>query len=686
MNINYRPEIDGLRAIAVISVIFYHANVVIFDEKLFKGGFIGVDIFFVISGYLITSLILRELNTTQSFSFMNFYERRVRRILPPLFFVMLLCFPFAWVHLGPANFIDFSKSILYSIGFSSNFYFWDMGHQYAAANSLLKPFLHTWSLSIEEQYYIIFPIFLFIIFRYLRNYLLLFLIVSFIFSLLLADWGSKNYPSATFYFLHSRAWELIVGSFLAFSEIYQHYKKNNLITQNLLSFIGFFIILFSIIFGKTHFPHPSFYTLAPVLGVCLVILFSNKNTFIAKILSTKFFVGTGLISYSLYLWHYPIFAFARINELDPGNILNFLTLIIPIIILSILTYFFIEKPSRNRETKFKIILYSIFLLLIVIITLNLLVINKDGFKKRMPPLLQGINFNTPPWKLLKNDNNEICHNKKNGCVFNLSSKKKVFMIGDSHSAALMFNLKDRVVKRNYSFTTFTLDGCIYFKGFNMINKHTKIIDKKCNNDYFLELDNKLKNQQNSIIILSGRLPLYLNNSRFDNQEGGVENGDWPYLYHSVGQFNSIQSSFRNSIHTISKNNKIILIYPIPEVGINIKDKILATSQKNVFLKENYNFDEFLEPKKVFTTSYNTYTQRTKSSFDLLNSIKGKNIYKIYPHKLFCNNQIKNRCMTHDNEHIFYWDDDHTSLQGSKMINDLILKEIKKIEMDFNKSN
>jgi len=686
MNINYRPEIDGLRAIAVISVIFYHANVVIFDEKLFKGGFIGVDIFFVISGYLITSLILRELNTTQSFSFINFYQRRVRRILLPLFFVMLLCFPVAWVHLDPGNFIDFSKSILYSIGFSSNFYFWDMGQQYAAANSLLKPFLHTWSLSIEEQYYIIFPIFLFIIFRYLRNYLLLFLIVSFIFSILLADWGSKNYPSATFYFLHSRAWELIAGSFLAFSEIYQHYKKNNLITQNSLSFIGFFIILFSIIFGKTHFPHPSFYTLAPVLGVCLVILFSNKNTFIAKILSTKFFVGTGLISYSLYLWHYPIFAFARINELDPGNILNFLTLIIPIIILSILTYFFIEKPSRNRETKFKIILSSIFFLLIIIITLNLLVINKDGFKKRMPPLLQGINFNTPPWKLLKNDNNEICHNKKNGCVFNPSSKKKIFMIGDSHSAALMFNLKDRVVKRNYSFTTFTLDGCLYFKGFNLINKHTKIIDKKCNNDYFLELDNMLKNQQNSIIILSGRFPLYLNNSRFDNQEGGVENGDWPYLYHSLGQFNNIQSSFRNSIQTISKNNKIILIYPIPEVGLNIKDKILATSQKNVFLKENYNFDDFLKPKKVFTTSYNTYIQRTKSSFDLLNSIKGKNIYKIYPHELFCNNQIKNRCMTHNNEHIFYWDDDHTSLQGSKMINDLILKEIKKIKIDFNKSN
>ena len=170
MNINYRPEIDGLRAIAVISVIFYHANVVIFDEELFKGGFIGVDIFFVISGYLITSLILRELNTTQSFSFINFYQRRVRRILLPLFFVMLLCFPVAWVHLDPGNFIDFSKSILYSIGFSSNFYFHYSGLQYGTEDGLLKPLLHTWSLSVEEQYYILFPVILLIIFKFFRKF------------------------------------------------------------------------------------------------------------------------------------------------------------------------------------------------------------------------------------------------------------------------------------------------------------------------------------------------------------------------------------------------------------------------------------------------------------------------------------------------------------------------------------
>ena len=143
MKIRYRPEIDGLRAIAVISVILYHAQITIFDFETFKGGFIGVDIFFVISGYLITSIILKELVATGSFSFKHFYERRIRRIIPVLLFVMLASLPFGWMLLLTDNFIDFSKSILYSIGFSSNLYFWYTGQEYAAESGLLKPFLHT---------------------------------------------------------------------------------------------------------------------------------------------------------------------------------------------------------------------------------------------------------------------------------------------------------------------------------------------------------------------------------------------------------------------------------------------------------------------------------------------------------------------------------------------------------------
>ena len=198
MKITYRPEIDGLRAIAVSAVILYHAQIIILGQKLFKGGFIGVDIFFVISGYLITSLILKELITTGCFSFKDFYERRVRRILPALLVVILASLPFAWMYLLPDSFLDFSKSILYSLSFGSNFYFHFSGQQYGAESGLLKPFLHTWSLSVEEQFYILFPIFLLIIFRFFNKYLIHIFMFGFFISLGVADWSSKNSSSISY--------------------------------------------------------------------------------------------------------------------------------------------------------------------------------------------------------------------------------------------------------------------------------------------------------------------------------------------------------------------------------------------------------------------------------------------------------------------------------------------------------
>ena len=187
MKINYRPEIDGLRTLAVLSVIIYHAQFSLSDKILLKGGFLGVDIFFVISGYLITSLILKELKTTNNFSFFYFYQRRARRILPVLFTVMVASIPFAWLYLLPARLIDFSKSILYSIGFNSNFYFHYSGLRYGAEDGLLKPFLHTWSLSVEEQFYVIFPVILILIFKFFKKYLFHLFIIGFFTSLLLAN-------------------------------------------------------------------------------------------------------------------------------------------------------------------------------------------------------------------------------------------------------------------------------------------------------------------------------------------------------------------------------------------------------------------------------------------------------------------------------------------------------------------
>ena len=338
MKKNYRPEIDGLRAFAVLGVILYHANITFSGIQPFKGGFIGVDIFFVISGYLITSIILNELTTTGSFSFKYFYERRIRRIIPVLLFVMISSIPFAWMYLMPENLIDYSYSQLSSLGFGSNFYFWDIGQKYGAMNGLLKPFLHTWSLSVEEQFYIFFPLTLLIVLKYCRKYLIQVLIFNFIFSLILAEWTSRNYPSISFYFIHTRVWELMAGSILAYLEITFGRENKNKFFCYSFPIIGFLLILHSFFFFNDQMLHPSIYTLSPIVGTSLIIWFSNKDEIITKILSLKIIVGIGLISYSLYLWHYPIFAFARISNLIQGEIYNKLLLGMTILILSIISY------------------------------------------------------------------------------------------------------------------------------------------------------------------------------------------------------------------------------------------------------------------------------------------------------------------------------------------------------------
>ena len=353
MKLLYRPEIDGLRAIAVGAIILYHAQITILGYQPFKGGFIGVDIFFVISGYLITSIVLNELVTTGSFSLKYFYERRIRRIHPALLFVILVSLPFAWMYLLPSNLLDFSKSILYSLGFSSNFYFYFSGQQYGAVNGLFKPFLHTWSLSVEAKYYILFPIFFLIVIKILRKYLIHILILGLVISLVLAEWGNSNHPSFNFYFLPTRVWELLAGSILAYFEITNGHRSKNNTLNLILPTIGLLLIGYSILFFNDEMFHPSFYTLSPIIGVCLIIWFSNKDELITKILSTKLFVGIGLISYSLYLWHYPIFAFGRITSFIDTNITNKLIVFGILLILSILSYFFVEKLFRNKNFDFK---------------------------------------------------------------------------------------------------------------------------------------------------------------------------------------------------------------------------------------------------------------------------------------------------------------------------------------------
>ena len=431
MKLNYRPEIDGLRAIAVLSVVFYHAKFSFFEKGLFVGGFLGVDIFFVISGYLITKLILIELNTTGNFSFSKFYERRARRILPALFVVMFFSIVAGYIILLPHPFSDFSKSILYQLGFISNFYFWSYYHfGYMTENALMLPFLHTWSLSVEEQFYLIFPIFLFLIFNFYRKGLNAIIIIGILISLMLSHYSSTKYESLTFYMLPFRGWELLAGALLASSEIFLDKKKfsfKNKLYEKILTLLSLSIILLYIFFFDSRLPHPSFYTSFLIVAVCIIIWFSNEDDIVTRLLSQKLLVGVGLISYSLYLWHYPIFSFARHLEgpnFENNTILKIL-IILSSIILSAITFLFIEKKFRNSNLKFK--KFSVYLItcLGILLIPCWLIIKNIGYESRLNLSKFQKNFiNVDVYAVEQLDTIKNLKNEE--------SKKKILVIGNSH--------------------------------------------------------------------------------------------------------------------------------------------------------------------------------------------------------------------------------------------------------------
>ena len=660
MKISYRPEIDGLRAIAVSVVILYHSNINLFGHKYFEGGFIGVDIFFVISGYLITSIIFKELITTGSFNLKYFYERRARRILPVLLFVMLVSFLFAWMYLLPISFIDFSNSILYSLGFSSNFFFHYSGQEYASPSGLYKPFLHTWSLSVEEQFYIIFPATLLIAFKYFRKYLAHILIIGCLISLGLAEWTSRNFPSLSFYFLHTRLWELLIGSILAFYEIKRGHRTNYKILNLILPFVGLLLICHSVFFFNDKIYHPSILTLSPIIGVSLIIWFSNKDDFITKILSSKLFVGIGLISYSLYLWHYPIFAFMRITQFSYENKIGQIFSIIILFLLSITSYKVIEKPFRNKKYQFKKLFIILGIFIIFLISVNFYVIYENGIKSRIPKIFQN--------RLTKSLNREDYYQKEN--------TQKVVLIGDSHSASLEYNLNEEIKKNELSFYRFK--PFMYLKDFNRVNRKTNNFGKVSTDN---EIDNFLASNSELIVILHFRWSLKILETHYDNKEGYKEESNLTYEYYlepvniNTTSQQQRQKYLREEVISrinfiINQGHKLILVYPIPEMAFDVPRQL-----NSKFIKSRLNFSKFSIP--ILSGSYEVFKKRQKPIFEILDNVKSPNIYRVYPHKYFCDTVVKDRCIANDEENIFYHDDDHLSLIGSKYAVDEIIKKIKK---------
>jgi len=342
MSLSYRPEIDGLRALAVLPVILFHAGF-----SWFAGGFVGVDIFFVISGYLIGYIIF-EKHAAGTFSLLEFYENRARRILPALFVVIFCCVPMAWLWADAAQWDEFSKSLTWVSLFVSNHFFWGESG-YFAESAELKPLLHTWSLAIEEQYYLVFPLIVMAFFRFGLNRLAGLLITLTLLSFAFCLWFAGQDPDGSFFFAPARVWELLIGAICAIIHIRAKGKTIGSGLANGLSLLGVILILWSIVALNPATAFPSYWTLAPVIGTALIILFACKETLVAQALSVKPMVAIGLISYSAYLWHQPLFAFARMRSIADPKPELMMGLALLSLALAALAWRFVEQPFRKKR-------------------------------------------------------------------------------------------------------------------------------------------------------------------------------------------------------------------------------------------------------------------------------------------------------------------------------------------------
>ncbi len=671
---NYKPEIDGLRALAVLPVIFFHAG---FD--IFKGGFVGVDIFFVISGFLITKIIIQDLKQ-KKFSLKEFYIRRARRILPALFFITFLSCLVSIFLFSNDQLILFSRQVFSVIIFISNFFFWK-NTGYFNPNSDLQPLLHTWSLGVEEQFYIFFPIFLIVIWKLKYKKIFFTLIILSLLSIILSQVGgnfkiqnlSLKYPffflpfewfwqagSANFYLPFGRIWELLSGSMVAF-----YLSKNKVLekkTNNLFSYLGFTLILISIFTFSDNIQYPSIFTIIPVFGTVLILLYGTNSTHLTKFLSYKPIVFTGLVSYSFYLWHQPIFAFNKIYFGVNLNILHSLSLILFSFLLSILSWRFIETPFRNKKNlsnKFVVtfLLITAFVILTFVVLVNLKLIKTKQIK--FPNYIEK-SFNMAENKgCLDIDYAHLATTNNWFCELGDKEKKVSFVLaGDSHALAVSPAFHEISSEKNIKGILVGFSGCP-----SLINVHIVRINQNIKNCKLLndKLFDYIKNNNIKKLYLASRWTLYTNGNYDGTSFAMVSNNETMFSNMSISR----ETIAQKLEETFIKYNEI-------GVEINFINQIPLQLYYPRFVYLNSYKNNLINLKKIheYGVDFNKHKKLQKFIKENLEILKNKNIdFKVIDFdNFFCKNS---KCRLGDVNGSFYHDLHHLSIYGSKKIKNVI---------------
>ncbi len=645
--LTYRPDIDGLRALAVLPVVLYHAGF-----ATFSGGYVGVDIFFVISGYLITSLIYSEINDG-SFRFRNFYLRRIRRLFPALFTVVLLtCIPAYWLLL-PEELEDFGQSVASLALFASNLLFFSESGYFAGAAEM-KPLLHTWSLAIEEQYYLLFPVLLLLIKRTPgKPY---FAVVGLLFAASLTYSAVAVYtaPEAAFYLLPSRTWELLLGSIIAMTGI----SISRAWLRESLAVFGLLLLGFAILTFTPEMPFPGLAALAPCLGTALLIVTGREQaTRTARVLSDPRLVFFGLISYSLYLWHWPILVFAKHYFVAPLSLTVTWILIAISVLAAYLSWRFVERPFRGQQGILgsRRIFQATGATIALLIAVGLLFDSQEGLPGRLDPGISKILAVADD----KPKRRKLCEGIAPGevsmerlCPVAENDIPPSFLVwGDSHANMLIAGIAAQAQARGINGRFAVANGCVPLLGVRRVVQTT---DVDCAEFNEAAINLLRDNPQIDTVIIAARWGLHAEGVPFAPDSGrafwlqdAMQAADDP-----AGNRAIFQRAFDRTLSRLAElGRNVVILGPVPEVVADVPGALAKARWREQALNLDVRTADFLARQRGFFTAVQSLDADTR--------------HRVIPlHERLCNDAT---CRLTNGDLPLYFDDNHLASAGLSMI-------------------
>jgi peptidoglycan/LPS O-acetylase OafA/YrhL len=605
---NHLPHIDGLRAFAVLPIVVFHAGI-----GGVGGGFVGVDIFFVISGYLITSIIWREMEAGD-FSLVRFYERRVRRILPALLTVLVVVLVGAALLFLPRDFARLPAAVAASLGFVSNILFWTQA-DYFDFESRSNPLLHTWSLAVEEQFYLLFPMLMLLLRRYFPGRLRTAIVGVAGLSFAASAWGAFHAPVFTFYMAPTRLWELLAGSLLALGALPELTRQS---AREAAAAIGLGLIAMSVALYTEETPFPGVAALMPVLGTALVI-HAGATTTGGRLLSLPVLRGVGLISYSLYLWHWPVVVFAEYWRSAPLAGWSALAAVATSMLLAWLSWRCVERPFRlGRLERRHVPRRRIFQLAAAgaaaICGVDALAWASNGWPSRFEPEVRRLESFADS----HNPRRSQCHLRLGTCSYGAPVPPAVALWGDSHGINIVAGLAPLARERGLAIAQFTYSACAPVLG-EFRHKHDGCAD--------------FNRRTLRTLLGTPRFRTVLLVANFDNER---YRGD-PSFY----------DAYAETVAALRRAGRQVVVYPLPVHPAPVP-RALAIAR--------------LSGREDFGVSRRDYLRRNRELLAFLDRLAA--VARVRPHERLCSRE---RCAVEAGGNVLYRDSSHLSMEGAAFL-------------------